>query len=112
MKRALEEQINRSMRCNLVIRGVPESKDEKEVEKMMTQLIHDNLECEENEDLKIDVAHRFGRRNPEKPRPIVVKFKDRSSKKKVKRKSMVRDSHLFKKGIYLNEQFSTNVENY
>lgn len=67
----------RSMRDNLIFYRLPEERDETDddcVRKILT-FIEDNLAIENaSTDIKLHRAHRMGRYNPSKIRPIIAKF--------------------------------------
>ena len=74
---------SRSMRKNLLLYGVPESKDEIS-EDTARQFVKDKLEIE-TQDVEIERCHRIWPYQPGKCRPIVtnfIKFKDKETIKK------------------------------
>ena len=75
----------RSMRENIVVHGIPEDQNEtwqKSNEKIKS-FLKDDLKIDDPDDLEIDRAHRSGQKQPDKPRPIIVKFLASSSKDQV-----------------------------
>ena len=78
----------RSMRDNLIFYRIPEERNETDedcVEKVLT-LIQQQLEIQNaKNEIKLHRAHRIGRYNPSKVRPIVAKFAFYPDREKVRR---------------------------
>ncbi|XP_059047422.1 protein unc-13 homolog C-like [Achroia grisella] len=73
--RQQEQMEMRSRRKMMLLHGVPESQQES-VAQVVAKVIMDKLDIEDFTAGQISRCHRLGRSLKEKPRPIVVKFRD------------------------------------
>ena len=72
----------RSMRDNVVINGIPEGTNEtweQSKEKFKT-FLKDDLKIQDTNDVMIDRVHRTGQKNGRKPRPLIAKLINTTSK--------------------------------
>ena len=108
----LIELEDRSRRCNLIIDGVEEGKDETwdQCEEKVLDIFTDQLEIEKN--VQIERAHRTGKKGSKhshektrKPRTIVLRLNSYKDKIKILKK-------LKGTNIYINEDFSAATMNY
>jgi hypothetical protein len=87
LKKEVIELKSRSMRDNLLFFGIPEEKGEKDsdcVNKVL-DLIENKLQVENaSENIKLHRAHRIGRYDSKKTRPIVAKFAYYPDREKVR----------------------------
>ena len=76
---------SRSMRENLVIRGISEDANEswQDTENKVKNFMKNEMKIEDTESLMVDRAHRMGTKVADKPRNIVVKFTSSKSKDKI-----------------------------
>jgi hypothetical protein len=76
---------SRSMRENLVIRGISEDTNEswQDTEQKVINFMKKEMKIDDAESLMIDRAHRMGTKVANKPRNIVVKFISSKSKDKI-----------------------------
>ncbi|XP_049528225.1 uncharacterized protein LOC125947472 [Dermacentor silvarum] len=95
---------NHSRRCNLIFYGVKDDEREtyEKAEEHILEVCQSKLQCE---NVSIERAHRLGRHNPNKKRPIMVKFLS------FKEKQAVLSSARKLKGsdISISEDFSESV---
>lgn len=98
----LEEQVEfltKGGQLNLILQGYPE--DEKEDTKKCAQLVVKQLS-----DVAISYAHRIGRKQPDKPRAILIKMKSIEDKNSV----LQNRSKLFDKNKQDNTKFFINQD--
>lgn len=93
---------DRNRRNNLRIDGINENLNEtwEESEKKVKDLIRDTMKIEEN--ICIERAHRVGRKDQGKTRPIIFKLQNWKQKELILKNS----SKLKNSGFYINEDFS------
>ena len=75
----IDEQANRSMRGNVIIKGIPEADNEKEDWDTTKSIVTDYLSTLSNENTdtvfrKLDRVHRGGKKDSGKPRHIYANF--------------------------------------
>ncbi|XP_077564723.1 uncharacterized protein LOC144180217 [Haemaphysalis longicornis] len=101
----LDDLENRSRRSNLIVYGIPE--DEQENEESLEEVINDQIAKTilEIEPVSIERIHRFGKPNPNKTRPIILKLLDDRDKTKI-----LKNCHKLKGSeISISEDFSKRV---
>lgn len=95
----------RSMRDNLLFHKIPEEKDENCEEKILN-FIENEMKIENGKtDIKIQRAHRVGRFNASKVRPIVAKFAFFPDRERVRKAA----SSLRGKPFGISEQFPREI---
>lgn len=99
----------RSMRNNIVIMGLNEEENETYLgtERLVKQFMKQNLKMsdEQVQGISVERAHRFGRRIPSKPRPIVAKLSDHKMKMSV----LQRGKELKGTLLSVNDQFPPEI---
>ena len=98
----------RSMRDNIVIKGIPENERETwaDTEEKVLGFMKNDLNIQETDASMIDRAHRIGSKIPDKPRPIVVKFASSKHKDTIfKNVKSLKD----KKQFIVQEQFPPEI---
>ncbi|XP_065639372.1 uncharacterized protein LOC136072192 [Hydra vulgaris] len=100
IKNKLREMEDRSRRNNLRVDGVKENENEswEETKSKVKKLFEDYLDVK---NVKIERAHRTGKKDAKKPRTIVLKLLDFKDKTEILKKSF----HLKGKYIFINEDF-------
>ncbi|XP_065645251.1 uncharacterized protein LOC136075744 [Hydra vulgaris] len=99
-KKKLREIEDRSRRINLKIDGIKENENEtwSESETKVNKLFEETLGVE---NVRIERAHRSGRRDAKTPRTIIIKLLDYKDKVEILKNS----SKLNGENIYINEDF-------
>ena len=114
LENLLDDQVNRSMRPNLIFKGLPESENEKwsdTTKSLATYLnkVNPNRSIREVEQL-IDRCHRGGqRRSDAKPRTIFAKFVDWKSADQIKKEIIVFNKKNDVADITVSPQYSPKV---
>ena len=104
MKADILDLKSRSMRGNLLFFNIPESQDE-DCAAFVTNFCKEKLHIENAETIRLDRAHRIGKRQPNKTRPIVVKFNFHQDKENVRKQA----KQLKGTNIGISEQFPREV---
>lgn len=104
LTRKITELEDRSRRNNIVIAGLEEigSGTWEEVEEQVIELCRSKLSVT---DISIERAHRIGRKNQNKPRPIVCKLLNYKDKERIKRNGY----KLKGTNIFINDDFSNST---
>ena len=93
------------MRDNLVFYNIQEQEGENAMEKIFGFLGNELKIESPHQNIKIDRAHRMGRKQPEKTRPIVVKFNYFQDREAIRQRA-----HLLKGKRYgISEQFPQEI---
>lgn len=98
-QRQLNELENYQRRENVRIFGLPESKEEKPIQLVTQFLAKHNFNIKEED---IHIAHRVGRKVPDKSRAMIVRFFNRNTRNKVIKNRKV----LRGKGVSIGEDVS------
>ena len=85
MKADILDLKSRSMRDNLLFFNIPESQDE-DCAAIVTNFCKE-LHTENAETIRLDRAHRIGKRQPNKTKPIVVKFNFHQDKENIRKQA-------------------------
>ena len=94
----------RSMRDNLLFYNVAENKEENTTE-IVYNILESHFGLENSKEIKIDRAHRMGRKIKGKPRAIVAKFIYFSDKQRI----LMNAKKLKGTGIAISEQFPEEI---
>ena len=86
MKADILDLKSRSMRDNLLFFNIPQSQDE-DCAAIVMNFCKEKLHIENAETIRLDRAHRIGKRQPNKTRPIVIKFNFHQDKENVRKQA-------------------------
>ena len=104
MKADILDLKSRSMRDNLLFFNIQESQDE-DCAAIVKNFCKEKLHIENAETIRLDRAHRIGKKQPNKTRPIVVKFNFHQDKENVRKQA----KQLKGTNFGISEQFPREI---